>query len=499
MTTTRITRTAALTLAAATTALTLSAPLAQAAPRPTTSTLHWTSCAAPTPDPRQQCATLTVPLDYAQPDGPSITLAVSRIPAAQPGLRRGVLVTIPGGPGNPGLNRPAQVAKVLPQSVLDRYDLIGFDPRGVGQSTPVSCDLAPADLAPANIYPWPAADGGITENVTTAQRLAQQCWTNGGPVLHSLSSANEARDLDRIRQALGERKLSAWGVSYGTYVGAVYATMFPQHTDRVVLDSSDDPDPTRVGRGWLAGYATGAEDRFPDFAAWAARPDNPQRIADTPDEVRQRYLDLAAQLDRAPIPWPGAVPAELNGNVLRETMLQSLYSDAGFPNLARLMLAAEGKAQLPTPVAPPEAALQNSVAASVGTLCGDVAWPTSVADYQRATTADRAAHPLTAGMPVNVMPCAFWPVKPAEPPVTVTAKGPSNVLMVQNLRDPATPYSTALKMRSALGDRARLVTVDSGGHEAYLANGNACGDNLVTDFLVTGHRPRHDAYCPATN
>ncbi len=178
-------------------------------------------------------------------------------------------------------------------------------------------------------------------------------------------------------------------------------------------------------------------------------------------------------------------------------MLESLFADAQFPDLARLMLAAEGVRPLPVPATPPDQALQNTVAASVGTLCDDVAWPGSTADQARAVAADRVTHPLTAGMPVNVMPCSFWPYPPAEPPVRVTPDGPSNVVLVQNLRDPATPYAGALKLRQAFGGRARMVTVDSGGHDAYLANGNACGDGLVTTFLLSGRRPAHDAFCGA--
>ncbi|MGW2250540.1 alpha/beta hydrolase [Kitasatospora sp. NPDC001660] len=459
----------------------------------------WTACQG-TVDPRQQCATVTVPLDYDDPDGEQITIAVSRIPAADPGLRHGVLLTIPGGPGGSGLNLPSSAAKHLPQSVLDRFDLVGFDPRGVGSSTPVSCGLDTPDLAMVKLRPWPAADGSIDDNLATARRVAETCARNGGPVLRSISTRNEARDIDRIREALGERRLSAWGTSYGTYAGAVYATMFPRHTDRVVLDSNDDPDPSRVERGWLANYGPGAEDRFPDFAKWASAPGNPDRVADTPEEVRPLFLDLAARLDRAPLPWPGANPAELNGNVLRETMLESLYADAKFPDLARLMLAGLGRRPLPVvaPVPQPAVqAVQNTVAVSVATLCNDVPWPTDPAAYAKDTAAERAARPLTAGMPVNVMPCAFWPFKPAEPSTRITSRGPANVLLAQNLRDPATPYQGALKLREAFGSRARMVSIDSGGHDAYVANGNACGDRTVTGYLLTGRLPAEDVYCPA--
>ena len=115
----------------------------------------------------------------------------------------------------------------------------------------------------------------------------------------------------------------------------------------------------------------------------------------------------------------------------------------------------------------------------------------------RAVAADRAAYPLTAGMPVNIFACAFWPNQPDEPPVRVSDRGPSNVLLVQNLRDPATPHSGALAMRDALGDRARMVTVDATGHGSYVKTGNACGDGRVTDFLLTGDRPDEDVFCPA--
>ncbi|QKW22099.1 alpha/beta fold hydrolase [Kitasatospora sp. NA04385] len=485
-------------LAAATTVLLgLTAPLALAAPAPAADRLAWGACPAGTPDARQQCAELAVPLDYARPGGPSISLAVSRISTARPELRRGVLVLIPGGPGGSGLNGPAGAVERLPRSVLDRYDLIGFDPRGVGRSTPLDCGFDHADLAHSHTLPWPAPDGGIDANLATARRMAAACAADGGELVRSISTRNEARDVDRIRQALGERRISLWGVSYGTYAGAVYATLFADRTDRVLLDSNDDPDPTRVERGWLANYATGVADRFPDFAAWAASPAAGEyRLGDTPEQVRAAYLATARQLDDAPLPWPGANPERLDGNALRSAMLENLYADAGFPRLAELVQAARGSRPLPVPGAVPEAAVRNGTSVSLATLCNDVSWPRDPGSYAPAVAADRAAHPLTAGMPVNVTPCAFWPWRPAEPPVRVGSAGPSNVLLVQNLRDPATPYSGALKMRAAFGDRARMVAVDSGGHDAYLANGNACGDALVTEFLATGRRPARDAFCP---
>jgi pimeloyl-ACP methyl ester carboxylesterase len=453
------------------------APAAAHADRP----LAWSACpAGPGVDPRQECATLAVPMDYAAPAGARISLAVSRIRTADPGRRRGVLVLIPGGPGSPGLNRPSAFAGKLPKEVLDRYDIIGFDPRGVGASTPVSCQLSHDDIAPVHFKPWPAADGSITDNIARDRREAAACLANGGPLLSHITTRNEVRDLDAIRQALGERKLSYWGVSYGTYVGAVYATQYPQRTDRVVLDSNDDPDPTRVARGWLANYAIGVEDRFPDFAAWYA--------PDDPSTVRQTFLDLAARLDRQPLPWPGANPSVLDGNVLRDTLLNALYSDANFPQLASLMNAALHGGPLPAPSTPPEAQLQNNAAVALATICNDVAWPRSIEQYEREVAVDRVNYPLTVGMPVNIGPCAFWPA-PAEQPVRVGSHGPANVLLIQNRRDPATPLRGARRMAAALGHRATMIVVDAGGHGSYLANGNAQGDAAVTAFLAYGQRP----------
>ncbi|MFC8712992.1 alpha/beta hydrolase [Streptomyces sp. NPDC057197] len=475
----------------------ITAPVtASAAARPSPApTLTWTKCAGDGLDPRQRCATLDVPMDYADPRGPHISVAVSRIASEKPAARHGVLLLIPGGPGGSSLNDPSGKGQKLPQAVRDQYDLVGFAPRGLAPSTAVDCGLDHADLATSRLRPWPAADGSIDGNLADARRMADACAKNAGPLLQHLSTANEARDLDRLRAALGEDTVSAWGVSYGTYVGAVYNQLFPRRVDRMVLDSNDNPDPQQVNRAWLGAHEQGVEDTFPDFAAWASRPGNPDRLAERASDVRPLFLDLAARLDRAPIPWPGANPEELNGNVLRQTLLDSLYAPKNYPALAKLIQAARQGTVPPAPQAPPEEALQNVAAVGAGTLCNDVAWPHSAAAYEKDVADSRAAYPLTAGMPRNAMLCAAWPTAPREAPVRVTDRGPSRVLLVQNRRDVATPLGGALKLRAALGRRAVMVTVDSIGHDAYLANGNPCGDRTVSRFLATGQRPAGDVYC----
>ncbi|MFE4636254.1 alpha/beta hydrolase [Streptomyces sp. NPDC056773] len=492
------------TAVAATLTATAGAATATAAPQATARgaapALAWTACTHTGHLEGQQCAKLSVPLDYADPAGPQVELAVSRLPSTRPAVRRGALAVVPGGPGGSGVQRLSQKGAALAGQMAGAYDLVALDPRGVGGSVTAGCGLDPADRRLTTLRSWPGADGGIAENTDRSRRVAEACAANGGAVLRSFTTINQARDMDRFREALGERKLSVWAVSYGTYVTAVYAQKFPKRTDRVVLDSSGDPDPERVARGWLANMAQGADDRFPDFAAWAsdpARAGEGLRLAEHPDDVRPLFLELAAELDRSP--KPSNVPGlPLTGTLLRQALQTALYGDAQFPAFARLVRAAQDPAAVPELPRELAAVLPDSDAAlMVGVICNDVAWPKDVAGYERAVAADRAAHPLTAGMPANITPCAFWKDAPAERPTRINDRGPSNILMVQNLRDPSTPYAASLKMRDALGQRARLLTVDHGGHGVYLGNGNACSDRTVTAYLTTGERPARDASCPS--
>ncbi|MGK4585878.1 alpha/beta hydrolase [Kitasatospora sp. HPMI-4] len=482
-------------------ALSLSATcLAVAAPASAT-TLSWKPCAQPNGPTDQQCADLSVPVDYRKPDGARLTLRVTRLAGDRPAARRGTLLVVPGGPGGSGVDALAHTGPAMREALHGAYDLVSLDPRGVGGSTAVGCDLSADDRDVMNLRSWPGPGGDISDSVARAQRIADACARNGGAILRSYSTANEVRDIEHLRQALGTTKLSMYGVSYGTYVTATYAQEHPEHTDRVVLDSTDDPDPARVERGWLADTAAGTDERFPDFARWAADPARDRdglRLAQHADDVRPLVLALADRLDRAP--RPTTTPHRpLTGNILRQAVQQALtYSDSDFPWLAQLIKAAENPEA--TPALPPGYTTpmpDQDTAVFTATQCNDVSWPRDVSGYARDVATDRVRHPLTAGQPVNITPCAFWHTEPTDKPVHITSHGPSNILMLQNLRDPATPYFGALRMRTALGARARLVTVDHGGHGSYLSNGDSCGDQAVTRFLLTGHRPAADLRCTA--
>ncbi|MBD0676518.1 alpha/beta hydrolase [Streptomyces sp. CBMA156] len=448
------------------------------------SAVQWGACPEDAAWAGLECSTVRVPLDYRQPDGSRIEIAISRLASRNPAQRRGVLFTNPGGPGGVGLRWAGQLGQLLPQDVRDAYDVIGIDPRGVGHSTPVTCDLTEEQMTPGNL-PYARNPGDVVKQAEIARTVAQQCAASEtGSMVPHVTTANAARDLDRIREALGERRISYHGVSYGTYLGAVYAQLFPEHTDRIVLDSNLGPG--GYDRTAMRLFGRGMADRFPDFAKFAAAQNATYGLGATPEEVTAKFFELAARLDRDPV---GAV----DGSLFRGITFGALYSDFGLPELAEnWRLLDQGR-----PLPPAVPASDNSSAARLYTLCGDSGWPKSVPRYQRDVEADRVTYPMLGASGANITPCAFWPSEPVEPRVRITGEGPSNVLLLQNLRDPGTPLTGAQELRRAFGDRARMVTVDAGGHGSYLFARNTCGDNAVTTFLTTGERPARDLACAA--
>ncbi|MFF0740467.1 alpha/beta hydrolase [Streptomyces sp. NPDC004111] len=476
---------AATTLAA--TALSATASSAATTTPPTPRPLAWGPCPKGADAPGLRCSTLRVPLDYRDPDGRQIEVAVSRLASRKPSERRGVLLTNPGGPGGSGLVYPAVLAvSGLPQEVRDSYDIIGFDPRGVGRSTPVTCDLTEKQQWRGNFPPYAHTPADVTREVGHARTIAAQCASASTAwMLPHTNTANTARDMDRLRAALGESNLSYLGASYGSYLGAVYTTMFPRRGDRIVLDSNMGPGGYDVTAMRL--LARGMEDRFPDFAAFvAARPE--YGLGSTPRQVTAKYDELAARLDAEPV-------QDLNGTGFRGYTFEQLYADASLPKLAEFWKAVDTGGKLPLPQLTPDT--ENLLASRFAVVCGDSRWPGKVRQYQRNVAVDRLKYPMLGGSTASINPCAFWPRERIEPPVRITGRGPSNVLMVQNERDPGTPLAGARELRRAFGGRATMVTADQGGHGVYPYGRNTCANTAATTFLLTGERPARDLACAA--
>ncbi|MGC5311484.1 alpha/beta hydrolase [Micromonospora zamorensis] len=459
--------------------------------------LQWAACpkdvvVPPEVQARLQCAKVPVPLDYDDPDGTRIELMVSRVASTKPEKRRGVLMFNPGGPGGTGLDQPGfLIGKGLPASVMDAYDLIGMDTRGVGHSSKVSCGFTADDAYWANIPPYAADDAAVTRQAGIASDVAERCAKNDTDGrLRQLSTANMARDLDRIRAALGEKKASFYGASYGSALGAAYVSMFPETTDRIVLDSNVGD--THLDRDGLRRYALGMEQTFPDFARWAAARHDAYGLGRTPQQVRRTYLTIAERLDKTPS------SDGITGAIFRQITFGSLYNEIQYANLARIWqsLLNPGK----TPAAPATAAaapnpVDNALTVFLAVSCNDVEWPEAVDTYRQDVAEDRKRYPLFGAASANITPCAFWKYEPSEPPVAVSDKGPRNVLILQNRHDPVTPLAGGKLLREKFGQRARLVTANGSGHGVYVLGGNACALNITTSYLVDGTMPSRDRTC----
>ncbi|MFD6073634.1 MULTISPECIES: alpha/beta hydrolase [Amycolatopsis] len=491
-------RVLALTVLLGLTASLFAAPAGTAASAPG---LAWAACPEDVEIPAGialQCATVPVPLDYRIPEGERIDIMISRLASTKPAARRGVLMLNPGGPGGPGLSFPADLASHgMPASVLDAYDVIGMDTRGIGHSTPVSCGFTAEQEYLGNIPPYAVDEAAVAEQAKIAKNVAVQCAANDkdGRLRH-ISTANMARDLDRIRAALGEEKPSFLGYSYGSALGAAYASMFPDKSDRVVLDSNIGD--THLDRDGMRRFGLGAEETFPDFAKWVAARHDSYGLGRTVTEVRRTYFALAEKLDKTAVNG-------LDGRLFRLATFAGLYGKTRYGQTAQWWqsvrdgdkaaaerVAAEAKrlalAATPSPA-------DNAWSVFLAVTCNDVAWPADIRAYQRGVAEDRERYPLYGAAGANILPCAFWPYAPAEPPVAVKDKGPENVLVVQNRRDPVTPLRGGQLLDEKFGDRSRLVTVEGSGHGVYVLGDNACALNTTTSFLLSGKLPRRDVSC----
>ncbi|MGW6873068.1 alpha/beta hydrolase [Streptomyces xanthophaeus] len=474
----------------------------------------WQRCSPDQPA-SYECATIKVPLDYRRPAGPTLDLALSRIKSENPAKRHGVMLFNPGGPGGSGLDLPLMMNESMPADVREQYDLIGFDPRGVGASSPVSCGLSDEEQN----FIRPYRPETFPSDVNWARTVADKCSEKAGAVLPHITTRNTARDMDTIRAVLGERKISYVGYSYGTYLGAVYTQMFPDRTDRFVLDSGVDPQ--RIWRGMIQVWASEAEPAFARWTGWAAERSAEFGLGDSPKAVSDTFWGLVARADREPIEWDGL---KLTGDDIRGARALFFYPAQATPVIVALKAAAEGAPQ-PSPdtvaevkrllttgsatgAAPVRAAADrrasatgpgaeppadNSTAVFLAVACGDTGnWPRYTEQYERDAARDKARYPLYGDFVSNVMPCAFWQ-RPVEAATPMRTK--AKVLTVQNEWDSQTPLPSGLGLHRALKD-SRMVLVEGGeGHGVYLADPNSCANAPVNSYLATGRLPAEDVTC----
>jgi pimeloyl-ACP methyl ester carboxylesterase len=441
------------------------------------------------------CGTLTVPLADDAPDT-SVGLAVVRMRARRPSARIGSLVVNPGGPGVPAVEFLRGAAASLPTRIRDRFDLVAFDPRGIGDSRPVQCVTTLDPLFDQSFEPVGEQERASLVDAATA--VARGCAGASGTFLAHLSTADAVRDLERLRVALGDDRLSFLGYSYGTFLGASYANAHPDRVRAFVLDGPVDA--SMSARSVTLGQARGFEHALDDFLADCSA--HPGCSFHHDGDAEGAYDALRARAARTPLAANDANGRTLNQTRFDAAVLQQLYlGRRGWPGLADALAAADdGDAS--TLLAGADAfAGRDSTGRDDGALeafwavsCLDgpvIGGPDAAAALERDAVA--VAPRMGAFIVNNSLPCSVWPVAPLGPPATLVALGAPPILVIGTTDDPATPLSQARSVARTFA-RARLLVAQGEQHTSF-DNGNRCVDAVVTRYLVDDVLPRAGKRC----
>lgn len=443
-----------------------------------------------------QCAEIEVPLDYERPAGETITLSLLKDPAGSKKQRVGSLVVNPGGPGGSGVEYAANAGIYLGSELRSAFDVVGFDPRGVGGSTPVDC------ITDAELDAFVAADPDpdTPEEVARADRLVAElgagCLRESGELARHVSTEEAARDVDIIREVLGDRRLSWFGASYGTLLGATYAELFPHRVGRMVLDGAIDPTLSNIEMGLV--QAHGFEVALRSYVG-ACVDAGSCFLGDSVDEGIQRIRRFLDQVERKPIQGSTGRRLEVGHAVLG--IWAPLYDAEYWPILdSSLRAAFDGNGSLLLRLADaytsrgPDGYTDNALEVLYAVNCLDA--EERLASSEAADLVPRfekASPTFGAIFAFGLSSCAQWPVQGEDGPEELRAEGAAPIVVIGTSRDPATPLAWAEALASQL-ESAVLVTRDGDGHTGYHA-GNKCVDNVVEAYLVSGVVPLSDVFC----
>jgi pimeloyl-ACP methyl ester carboxylesterase len=455
-------------------------------------TLQWTPCESGEFD----CTTVRAPRNWADPAAGDIELSVIRHRATS-GEPIGSLLTNPGGPGASGYDHVRYaVGGAYSETVQESYDIVGFDPRGVGRSAPVSC-LDPAGMDEF-LYGVPDAERGTAEwqaeRTAMSQVFVDACEENSGDLLPFISTEDAARDLDLLRGVLGDESLNYIGYSWGTALGTAYARLFPQNVGRMVLDGAMDPSISVVETG--ATQAVGFEASLRAFFAdCATRDDCPYR--GTVDDMMNDLGALLARVDQRPL--KGGDGRELGADTLMTAIIMTLYSQGSWPALRMVLTEVEGSVTATAFSAADSYNRRgggdypgNQTEAFSAYNCRD--YPPVPVDVQQATEdAVLREAPVTGPYWFGADVCALWPAASTAVRGPVAADGAAPILVIGTTGDPATPYEWAESLAAQLSSGV-LVTRVGEGHTGY-RQGNPCVDGVVDDYLLDGVVPDSDVRC----
>jgi pimeloyl-ACP methyl ester carboxylesterase len=432
------------------------------APEPPIAQLPWRNCGG-----GFQCSALRVPVDHLEPVGPTVELAIVRLPAAKPEARLGALLVNPGGPGISAIAYLRSSWARLGAVVHERFDLVAFDTRGTGDSAALDCHQSLPRLLDQD--PAPVSDDAWRALVDASRAFAEECAQKHGGLLPFMSSADNARDMDWVRKALGEAQISYLGFSYGTSLGNSYASLFPDRLRALVLDGSIDPshDLERFTREQSAAVESA-------LVAWDSRD-------------RHRGGHGADALDRI------YASASRKSTVLYAAAEGLATPPGGWQELGAALGDAEGGDWAGIGALSDSYFGGLSVEAQLATLCADLG-PLSVDGFRAARpAADAASAHFGSGNLLSHLPCAFWVPARTQTPADVARAGAPPILVIANSKDPLTPHVWGERLAQRFASATR-VDVESSEHTAF-ARGDACVDALVRDYLVAPAPPAR-THCP---
>lgn len=442
-----------------------------------------------------RCASVKVPLDYADPQAMTLDISVLKVPAT--GERKlGSLVVNPGGPGVSGVQYAAQAESFFSPALRENFDIVGFDPRGVGRSNPVDClsDQRLDEFVASD--PDPDSPAEVRDAQAMLREFGQGCLELSGALARRVSTVEAARDIDILRAALGDRRLSWFGASYGTFLGATYADLFPKRVGRMVLDGAVDPSLDLVTRSLqqVQGFETALQAYLRGCVEGGDCP-----LGDDVDAAEKSLIALLGRIDAEPLPGDGERRLRIGNAVLGVWL--PLYSKDYWPNLDDALAAAlDGSGAQLLQLADayvsrgPQGYLDNSNEAIMAINCLDFDDSIPVEEVPSYFDRFEAASPTFGRIFAwGLASCSEWPVDTGREPAAIRAAGAAPIMVLGTSRDPATPVEWARALAGQL-ESGVLVERDGDGHTAYLA-GNDCVDDAVDSYLVSGKVPRGTVNC----
>ncbi|MFF4328235.1 alpha/beta hydrolase [Streptomyces sp. NPDC001591] len=448
-----------------------------------------------------QCATMKAPLDYAHPgSGQDVDIAVARRTATGPGKKLGSLVVNPGGPGGSGIGYLQAYAGIgYPAPVRARYDMVSFDPRGVSRSSPVECLAGPAMDRFTQVDQTPDDQAERARLVAAFKEFAAGCEQRSARILPHVSTVDAARDMDLLRAVLGDQKLNYVGASYGTFLGATYADLFPARVGRLVLDGAMDPSrpALELNRDQTAGFDTA----FRSFARDCAKQADCPLGQGTPQAQGQRLKEFFRKLDAQPVP-SGDQGRPLGESLATTGVIAALYDESAWPQLRQALgdaMNGDGAALLALADSYYERDADGKYAnlmfanAAVNCLDQPAAFSGPEAVDAALPSFEKASPVFGAGLAWASLNCAYWPVKATGTAKPLKAQGAAPIVVVGTTRDPATPYKWAQALADQL-DSGTLLTYDGDGHTAY-GRGSDCIDTAINRYLLEGSPPTPGKRC----